>query len=617
MPNRPRRWRISIRWSLFINLLLLVVLISGSLLAYSLAGARRAVRRFSVSIIEEAAAKAQDRLGRFFAPVTTSIGIVRDFGEIGTFSPSDPRRAGEILIPVLAAIPQMSAANTGDQRGDALLVVKRKTEWLSISKRGKGQQADWAQVDERGAVLKSWRQELDFDPRSRPWYKLVDAGASESTIYWTAPYGFVPTGDPGITAAVRVVGPKEPYILAFDVLLEDLSDFAQSIEVSPKGKTFVLTEDLRLLAPPAGMGTDARGLLLSPAAESGIPLVAESVQLWREQPGLEPFQFTQDGATWWCGFRPYALSEGQRFWIGVLVPEEDVLGETRRERVALLYLTVGALLVAVLMALVLSRSYSAPLGRLVEHSTRLQRLETSQEVRVPSRLNEVRQLADAQENMRRALDSFARYVPIEVVRELLDRGEAATIGARSAEVTVLFTDIVGFTAISESMSAADLTQHMSSYFDEVLAVLQSHGATVDKFIGDAVMAFWGAPHALDNHSRPAVEAVLEIRQRLGKANQAWMAQGLPALQTRFGLASGTVAVGNIGAHHRLSYTVLGDPVNLAHRLEALNPKFGSWVLADERVRSAAGDDFAWRDVDPVEIKGKAGLTRIFELLGRK
>lgn len=617
MPKRLRRWRISIRWSLFINLLLLIVLISGSLLIYSITSARRMIRHLSVSLIEEASVKVQDKLGRFFAPLSTSIEFVRDLGERGVFSPSDPRTAHEIFIPILAALPQISTIDTGNERGDALLVVKRAQEWLSISKRGGVAIADWRQVDESGDILKSWKQELDFDPRTRPWYALATANASESAIHWTAPYEFLPTRDPGITAAVRVISPKGSYILAFDVLLEELSNFAQSLKVSPHGKIFVLTEDRRLLVPPADVREGLHGLLLKPVEELEIPLVTESVRLWQEQPGLEPFQFTHEDENWWCGFRPYSIGQDQRFWIGVLVPQVDVLGDTQRDQEVLLLVTAGALLAAILMALLLSRSYSAPLRELVAHSQRLQRLETDQEVSVHSRLKEVDQLADAQENMRRALDSFARYVPTEVVRELLDRGEAAEIGGRKAEVTVLFTDIVGFTAISESMSVADLTQHMSAYFDEIIDVLQEHGATVDKIIGDAVMAFWGAPHALENHARPAVEAVIEIRRRLGKANQQWIAQGLPALQTRFGLASGEVAVGNIGAHHRLSYTVLGDPVNLANRLEALNSQLGSWVLADEKVRFAAGEGFAWRDAGTAEIKGKTGRTRIFELLGLK
>ena len=140
---------------------------------------------------------------------------------------------------------------------------------------------------------------------------------------------------------------------------------------------------------------------------------------------------------------------------------------------------------------------------------------------------------------------------------------------------------------------------------------------MDKFVGDSIMAFWGAPKSLSNHSRSAIEAVIEIREWLEKANHTWRAEGLPALPTRFGLASGEVTVGNVGASHRLSYTVLRRPVNLAQRLEALNSKLKTSVLVDENVREAAGDDFAWRDVEGVEIRGKSVSVRVFELLGRE
>lgn len=558
----------------------------------------------------------EDKLARFFAPISKTIEIVRDFGARGVFSPTDLRSANSILIPVLSEIPQMSAVNIGNERGDTLLVVKRKQEWLNISAKGAPGMADWSQVDEKGRVLKAWKQELNFDPRTRPWYQLATQSLYEG-IHWTAPYGFVPTGDPGITAAVRVNAPRGSYILAFDILLEDLSEFAQDIKASPHGLTFVLTEDNQLLVPPAGSGQDLRSLLLKPADELSMPLIADSVRLRRERPRGEPFQFQHDGETWWCGFEPFQIGPERRFWIGVLIPEADLLGENRRDQAALLVLTVGALGVAAMMSLLLSRAYGNPLRKLVEHSGRLQTLQTDVEVQVDSGLKEVQQLAGAQENMRRALDSFARYVPVDVVRELLERGEAAAIGGQTVQVTVLFTDIVGFTRIAESMSAADLTRHMSSYFGELVAILQRHGATVDKLVGDAVMAFWGAPKPLTNHARPAVEAVLEVREWLERANKTWREQSLPPLPTRFGLASGEVTVGNIGAHHRLSYTALGDPVNLANRLEALNSQLGTWVLADERVRFMAGDEFIWRDVNAVEIKGKTAAVRVFELLGRQ
>jgi len=615
MTKRSHRRPVSIRWSLFKKLLLLVVLISGSLLIYSVAGSSRAIRSLSASLFEGISGTAEYELAQFFAPISKSIEIVRGLGFRGVFSPEDPQTANTVLIPVLSAIPQMASINTGDEGGNAFLLVRRKNEWLNVFVREGATTAEWRQVDEMGRVLRKGMHEIDFDPRTRPWYKLVK-GKSGEAIHWTAPYGFVPTGDPGITAAVRVDGPKGPYVLAFDILLEDLSEFAQKIRVPGSGKVFVLTDDGRLLVPPSDSGQELRSLLLKRPEDLSMPLVSESVHHWRERQSLEPFQFAKEGETWWCGFQRYDLGPEQKFWIGVLIPERDLVGEVQRDRIALLLVTLLALGVATLMALYLSRSYSEPLQKLVEHSSRLQTLRTDVELDVESRLSEVRHLADAQENMRRALDSFARYVPVEVVRELLDRGEAAEIGGRDAEVTVLFTDIAGFTTIAESMSAAELTSHMSSYFETVVGILHRHGGTVDKFIGDSVMAFWGAPKPLSNHSRPAIEAVIEIREWLEKANRKWCAEGLPALPTRFGLSSGEVTVGNVGAVHRLSYTVLGDPVNLAHRLEALNSQLNTSVLADANVRNAAGDGFAWRNVDEVEIKGKMVSVRVFELLGR-
>jgi adenylate cyclase len=617
MTKRAHPRPISIRWSLFTNFLILVILISGSLLIYSLAGATRAIHSLSASLFEEVSQAAEYELEKFFAPISKSIEIVRDLGRRGAFSPDNPRSANTILIPVLLAIPQMASVNTGDAKGNAFLLVRRKDGWLSVFMKGGASTAEWQQVDERGRVLKEWTQEINFDPRTRPWYEQVE-GRSDSVIHWTAPYGFVPTGDPGITAAVLVESPQGPYVLAFDLLLEEVTDFAQRIAVPGGGKLFVLTNDGRMLVPPFEPGRESPDFLLKHPEELSVPLITESVRRWREQPTAEPFQFALDDETWWwCGFERYHLGPEQSLWIAVLIPAQSLVGADQRDRLALLLVTLLALAVATLMAFYLSRSYGKPLQALVEHSSRLQTLKTDVEVEVKSRLSEVRHLADAQEKMRRALDSFARYVPVEVVRELLDRGEAAQIGGRNAEVTVLFTDITGFTAIAESMSAADLAAHMSSYFDAVVGILNRHGATVDKFIGDSIMAFWGAPKLLSNHSRCAIEAVIEIREWLGKANHKWRAQGLPPLPTRFGLATGEVTVGNVGAAHRLSYTIFGDAVNLAQRLEALNSKLKTSVLVDESVREAAGDGFAWRDVEKVEIKGKSVSVRIFELLGRE
>jgi adenylate cyclase len=615
MAKRTNRRPLSIRWSLFKNLLLLVVLISGSLLVYSVAGAIKAVHPILASLFEEVSGTVAYELGEYFSPVSTSLQIARDLGLRDVFSPDDIEATNDVFIPVLSAIPQMASVITGDDSGNALMLVRRPNEWFNVIIRGGSPTAEWRQVDRVGRVLKTWKGEIDFDPRKRPWYTQVD-GKSDEAIRWTAPYAFVPSGDSGITAAVRVDAPRRSYVLAFDILLEDLSKFAQKIWVPGEGKVFVLTADGRFLVPPLDSAKELGDLLLKRPEEVSVPIVAESVTRWRERKDGKPFQFKHQGESWWCGFRRYDLGPDQVFWIGVVVPERSLVGETHNYRMALLLVTMLALGVATLMALYLSKSYSGPLQELVEHSARLQTLKTDVAVEVKSRLTEVRHLAEAQENMRSALDSFARYVPVEVVRELLDRGEAAEIGGRIAEVTILFTDIAGFTRIAESMSAAELTSHMSSYFETIVDILHHHNGTVDKFVGDSVMAFWGAPKPLENHCRPAVEAVIEICEWLDRANRKWSEQGLPPLPTRFGLSAGKVTVGNVGAAHRLSYTVLGDAVNLAQRLEALNTELKTSVLADETVRNTAGKGFDWRDVGEIQIKGKITFVRVFELLGR-
>ena len=195
------------------------------------------------------------------------------------------------------------------------------------------------------------------------------------------------------------------------------------------------------------------------------------------------------------------------------------------------------------------------------------------------------------------------------------KGEVARIGGHTETLTVLFTDIAGFTNISEGMSPEALTNHLAGYFQAMIDALHHHGATVDKIVGDAIVAFWGAPTPMPDQTDRALKGVLECRDTLEGLNQTWRSQGLPELPTRFGLATGPVVVGNMGARTRLAYTVLGDTVNLASRLEGLNKVYGTTVLVDIGTQQAGGDGYAMRHLDRIIVAGKTQATDIFELLG--
>jgi adenylate cyclase len=217
--------------------------------------------------------------------------------------------------------------------------------------------------------------------------------------------------------------------------------------------------------------------------------------------------------------------------------------------------------------------------------------------------------------MRIALDAFSKYIPIDIVRQLLDRGEAAKIGGKILDVTILFTDIEGFTSISEKMPPLELALHLEEYFNIMLNELRLENATVDKFIGDSIMAFWGAPVENTKHATSAVRAVWNCTQKINEFNKKSKDSGKPEFVTRFGIASGEAVVGNVGASSRLNYTVLGDNVNLASRIEGLNKYYGTRVLVNSEVVSQTKDVFMFRHVDRVAVKGKVQVDDIFELLG--
>ena len=182
-------------------------------------------------------------------------------------------------------------------------------------------------------------------------------------------------------------------------------------------------------------------------------------------------------------------------------------------------------------------------------------------------------------------------------------------------VTILFTDIDGFASISEKMPPMELALHLEEYFNLMLEELRIGNATVDKLIGDAIMAFWGAPIDNPKHAMSAVRAAWNCTQKLNELNKKWRDSGKPKFTTRFGIASGEAVVGNVGASSRLNYTVLGDNVNLASRMEVLNKYYGTSILVTSSVVSQTDDVFMFRHVDRGAVKGKLQVEEIFELLG--
>jgi adenylate cyclase len=291
------------------------------------------------------------------------------------------------------------------------------------------------------------------------------------------------------------------------------------------------------------------------------------------------------------------------------------MGEMRASNVTSLLISAAGLAVAVLVSLLLANRVARPLVRLAAQMAEVGRFELAERPFEPTIFREIARMEDALVGMKRGLRSFASYVPRDVVRAVLASGQEATLGGKTQELTVFFSDIAGFTTVAEATKPDELVAMLGEYLDEMTRILVAHGGTVDKFLGDGIMAFWGAPLDDPSHAARACEAAIACRARLlelrARGERPWAVQW----RTRIGLATGEVLVGNIGTPERMNYTVMGDTANLAARLEGLNKLYGTSILVSESTRRLAEGRIVARPVDVTAVKGKTLGVKVYELLG--
>jgi adenylate cyclase len=321
-----------------------------------------------------------------------------------------------------------------------------------------------------------------------------------------------------------------------------------------------------------------------------------------------------NGETYRVGFR---YIEGSQDWIvGIVAPESAYLGNLPRERRSLLLASLG------IMGLILAAGWLALGGvrrglETIERSTARMRDFDFSPGRPVLRFRELQDVGDRLELAKTAMRAMGRYVPVDLVRLLYRTGREPVLGGELLEISLLFTDIQGFTTLSERLPPNELARALGSYFEVMTAAVHRHQGIIDKYIGDAIMAIWNAPTPCPEHPRRACEAALACIRAADELflTPAWA--GLPRLVTRFGIHCDRSMVGHFGAPDRMSYTALGDGVNLAARLEGLNKQYGTTVLVSDAVRQQAEAWFEFRLLDRVAVKGKERGIEVSELVGPK
>jgi adenylate cyclase len=208
--------------------------------------------------------------------------------------------------------------------------------------------------------------------------------------------------------------------------------------------------------------------------------------------------------------------------------------------------------------------------------------------------------------------AFSQYLSPEVIERIVQDPAKLKLGGETRELTILFSDIQGFTGISEMLTPEQLTTLLNQYLTAMTDIVMEEGGTVDKYEGDAIIAFWNAPLDVDDHAARAVRAALRCQRRLAEMRPDFKTLCGRDLHARFGVNTGKVVVGNMGSNQRFNYTFLGDAGNLASRLEGVNKEFGTYLMISEYTKTLLGDEFVCRELARVKVVGRAASVRVFE-----
>ncbi|MHB1204769.1 MAG: adenylate/guanylate cyclase domain-containing protein [Rhodospirillaceae bacterium] len=422
----------------------------------------------------------------------------------------------------------------------------------------------------------------------------------------------------GVTFAIAFSGAR-PGVIATDVSLGQLSQLLASLKSGDDDQIFIFDADNTLLASPdldPVMEKD-NGLVLGTTAALPSPVVGRMIDKFR---GGGPFALaTLDvaGERYLSSVIAIGAEDPDRpaTYLGLAIPDVTFTGsliDVSRESVLISLLI---LLAAIPVVVLTARRLARPLARLQEITDGIARLDLTQDIRVPTRIAEVARLSSSIAHMRNALGEVAKFVPKTLVTDLLRSGRQLRVEGERRELTLVFTDVRNFTPMVEAAAPDDLMAQMSEYFDALAGAILAHRGTIDKYIGDAVFAFWNAPVADAQHALRACEAVLACRDASNVLNTAWAAAGRPAWQTGFSVHLGEAVVGNVGSRDRLNYTAIGNAVNMAARLEGLTRFYDTAILASAAVVEAVGNAMRFRPVDLVLPKGATQPLMIYELLG--
>ncbi len=518
-----------------------------------------------------------------------------------------------IMWEQLMANDGLSSIFIADKDGN-FLQARREPEYALrlIEKVGDKYVDTWEYKDENYQTKYMKIGLATYDARVRPWYKEA---STPNKFTWSDPYIFASTGKVGITIAYPKIDDFDEKIkvVAVDISLGIISKF---LEYQSK----ILGGDLVLF--------NESGTIIGASFDLEILKEAKQVLKLQDLPSLYQDSFKaisngekkvklkdSSGKNIIFEYSHFPKEFPKNWYLATYIDEDKVVGELQASLQKTLTISSFIMLFFIFIIIYLAKGISKPIVDISSKIYALKDMNLDINLFQNSHIKEVGDVQESLIALRSGLSSFKRYIPADLVKQLIKQGIEAKVGGDEKNLAILFTDIEGFTTISETMKPEELMVHLSDYFDNLVKIINKNNGTVDKYIGDAILAFWGAPLDVEKPALLAVKSAIEMQKELITLNKNWVLSGKPKLHTRVGIHYGKTLVGNVGSQERLNYTIMGDSVNIASRLEGVNKSYGTSIIISEDVYEFIKDEnIEVKYLDTIFLKGKTTPTKIYEVV---
>ena len=629
----------------------------GLLFAFVLNESRATIIESSERIRDQASREISERVTSFLRKAPDTVAVFQRQIKLGLVDPADPKAVESALFELLLAKTDVSeiTVTCGEQTGfdaNGAIQIAAAPRWqVSVvrSTTAQGDELLWSRYvhqEDSGFVADRRTLEPGVAPSLLNRERSLNVSDPTAHLTFTTPasrdfYGQLLWSDlhwsqldadqaqreieVSVQQTIANASDKFAGVIRVGLLAHQLNravqlKLTQAQEPDPH-RIFLADRDGRLIT--RGVDSDraevsGEDLRIAPtdlAPEIAAALAEPKLRAVSENVPVVSGRSRHNGQEFLTTFR---ILPGTQDWtIGIVVPRAFYLGKLVAMRNHLLAVSLGVMLLLVGAGTAILRSVKRAQGQITRESLKMNAFEFSP-APTDSTFRDVSQVLESLEKAKAAMRAMSKYAPVDLVRRLYREKSEPVLGGELMEISIMFSDIKGFTTFSEQLAANQLADALGLYLDALSRIIQRETrGTIDKYIGDAIMAIWNAPEPVPDHPRMACLAALRCRDASRALAQTPEWRGLPAFETRFGLHCANALVGHFGARDRMNYTAIGDAINLASRLEGLNKQYGTSIIASESVVERARDAFDFRLLDVVAVKGKSDAITIYEVLGNK